>query len=125
MQTGASQPLSLNPTGTLSRRHTAHFVSAIDNEVTSVLDVTIQAQILDLFKKLRESMNLSIILISHDQAVVRHLCERVAVMRHGQLVKYGTTMQIFSEPRETYTRELLAAIPRIAKSLQSHETPVE
>ncbi len=85
----------------------------IADEVTSALDVTIQAQILSLFKKLRESMNLSIILISHDLAVVRHLCERVAVMRHGRLVEYGTTSEIFTAPREEYTRELLAAIPRI------------
>jgi peptide/nickel transport system ATP-binding protein len=88
----------------------------IADEVTSALDVTIQAQILDLFKKLREQMNLSLILISHDLAVVRHLCERVAVMRQGQLVEYGTTAEIFAAPRETYTRELLAAIPRIPQS---------
>jgi peptide/nickel transport system ATP-binding protein len=85
----------------------------IADEVTSALDVTIQAQILTLFKKLRDSMNLSIILISHDLAVVRHLCERIAVMRHGKLVEYGTTAEIFEAPREAYTRELLAAILRI------------
>ena len=86
----------------------------IADEVTSALDVTIQAQILGLFKKLREVMNLSLVLISHDLAVVRHLCERVAVMRHGRLVEYGTTADIFDAPREAYTRELLAAIPRIS-----------
>jgi peptide/nickel transport system ATP-binding protein len=88
----------------------------IADEVTSALDVTIQAQILDLFKKLRDRMNPSLILISHDLAVVRHLCERVAVMHQGQLVEYGTTVEIFAAPRETYTRELLAAIPRIPQS---------
>jgi ABC-type glutathione transport system ATPase component len=86
----------------------------IADEVTSALDVTIQAQILGLFKRLREVMNLSLVLISHDLAVVRHLCERVAVMRHGRLVEYGTTADIFDAPREAYTRELLAAIPRIS-----------
>jgi peptide/nickel transport system ATP-binding protein len=87
----------------------------IADEVTSALDVTIQAQILGLFKRLREVMNLSLVLISHDLAVVRHLCERVAVMRHGRLVEYGTTADIFDAPREAYTRELLAAIPRITQ----------
>jgi ABC-type glutathione transport system ATPase component len=85
----------------------------IADEVTSALDVTIQAQILGLFERLRQSMNLTLILISHDLAVVRHLCEQVAVMRHGRLVEFGSTEQIFAAPRESYTRELLAAIPRI------------
>jgi peptide/nickel transport system ATP-binding protein len=88
----------------------------IADEVTSALDVTIQAQILGLFRKLREVMNLSLVLISHDLAVVRHLCERVAVMRHGRLVEYGTTADIFDAPPRPYTpRELLAAIPRITQ----------
>ena len=64
--------------------------------MTSALDVTIQAQILGLFEKLRREMNLSLILITHDLAVVRHLCERVAVMRQGMLVEIGTTEQIFA-----------------------------
>jgi peptide/nickel transport system ATP-binding protein len=85
----------------------------IADEVTSALDVTIQAQIMDLFRKLRESMNLTLILISHDLAVVRYLCERVVVMRHGRLIESGPTEQIFAAPQEGYTRELLAAIPRM------------
>jgi ABC-type glutathione transport system ATPase component len=87
----------------------------IADEVTSALDVTIQAQILGLFEKLRQSMNLTLILISHDLAVVRHLCEQVAVMRNGRLVEVGTTEQIFAAPRESYTRDLLAAIPRMGR----------
>jgi peptide/nickel transport system ATP-binding protein len=83
----------------------------IADEVTSALDVTIQAQILGLFEKLRQSMNLTLILISHDLAVVRHLCERVAVMRHGRMVEAGPTEEVFARPREDYTKALLAAIP--------------
>jgi peptide/nickel transport system ATP-binding protein len=94
----------------------------IADEVTSALDVTIQAQILGLFRKLREAMNLSLVLISHDLAVVRHLCERVAVLRHGRLVEYGATADIFNAPREIYTRELLAAIPRITRLSPQSDT---
>jgi peptide/nickel transport system ATP-binding protein len=94
----------------------------IADEVTSALDVTIQAQILGLFKKLRQAMNLSLVLISHDLAVVRHLCERVAVMRQGRLVEYGPTTDIFESPSESYTRELLAAIPRIPHSTATLQT---
>ena len=95
----------------------------IADEVTSALDVTVQAQILGLFEKLRSTMNLSLILITHDLAVVRHLCERVAVMRHGRLVEIGTTEQIFTAPREAYTQELLAAIPRIDRWKSEGERP--
>jgi len=85
----------------------------IADEVTSALDVTIQAQILGLFARLRRSMDLTLILISHDLAVVRHLCERIVVMRHGRLVEAGRTERIFAAPEHDYTRELLAAIPRV------------
>lgn len=88
----------------------------IADEVTSALDVTIQAQILGLFRKLRELMNLTLILISHDLGVVRHLCERVAVMRQGRVIEFGPTPEIFADPKEPYTRDLLAAIPRMAET---------
>ena len=60
-------------------------------------------------------MDLTLILMSHDLAVVLHLCEHVAVMRDGRLVEFGPKEQIFAAPRESYTRVLLAAIPRIGR----------
>lgn len=85
----------------------------IADEITSALDVTIQKQILNLLRKLREELNLTIIFISHDLGVVQELCDYIAVMRSGRLVEYGTTDEILFNPREDYTKELLAAVPRM------------
>ena len=81
------------------------------DEPTSALDVTIQAQILNLLMRLRQSRGLTLIFISHDLTVVRHLCQTIAVMEHGRLVETGSVHDIFHKPREPYTRRLLAAIP--------------
>jgi peptide/nickel transport system ATP-binding protein len=86
----------------------------IADEVTSALDVTIQAQILGLFERLRRELSLTLILISHDLAVVRYLCEQVVVMRHGRLVEVGSSQEVLDSPREPYTRDLVAAIPRLS-----------
>ncbi|HVO04476.1 MAG TPA: ABC transporter ATP-binding protein [Candidatus Cybelea sp.] len=88
----------------------------IADEVTSALDVTIQAQVLGLFERLRRELSLTLILISHDLAVVRYLCEQVAVMRNGRLVEHGPTDLVLQEPREQYTSDLIAAIPRLRSS---------
>jgi peptide/nickel transport system ATP-binding protein len=85
----------------------------IADEVTSALDVTIQKQILDLLHRLREELQLTIVLISHDLGVVQALCDRIAVMRAGAFVEQGSVDQILRSPREDYTRELIAAFPRI------------
>ncbi|RVC76850.1 ABC transporter ATP-binding protein [Mesorhizobium sp. M4A.F.Ca.ET.022.05.2.1] len=85
----------------------------IADEVTSALDVSIQAQILELFKRLQKQLNLTLILISHDLAVVRHLCEEVAVMRHGKLVEYGRSADVLRNPQTDYTQALLNAVPKL------------
>ncbi len=85
----------------------------IADEPTTALDVTIQAQILELMKELGREMNTAICLITHDMGVVAGLCDRIQVMRDGAFVEEGTTADIFERPREDYTRMLLAAMPRL------------
>ena len=85
----------------------------IADEPVSALDVTIQAQILDLILALVARHNLSLIFISHDLSVVRYLCDRVLVLHHGKLVESGPTETLWQAPQDAYTRELLAAAPML------------
>ncbi|MGH7446199.1 MAG: ABC transporter ATP-binding protein, partial [Longimicrobiales bacterium] len=85
----------------------------IADEPTTALDVTIQAQILDLLAELRARLGMAVILITHDLGVVAEVCDRVVVMYAGQVVEHGTVEQIFRDPRHPYTEGLLQAVPRL------------
>jgi len=83
----------------------------IADEPTTALDVTVQAQILDLLRELKQRCNAALLFISHDLSVVAQVAERVAVMRKGKIVEMATCAQLFSNPQHPYTRSLLAAVP--------------
>lgn len=86
----------------------------ICDEPTSALDVSIQAQILNLLKDLQEQLNLSVLFISHDLPVIRQMCDRVGVMRHGKLLEVSETERLFTSPSHDYTAHLLALMPKLS-----------
>ena len=81
------------------------------DEPTSALDVSIQAQIINLLMDLQKEFGLSYLFISHDMAVIHHICHRIAVMREGKIVEMGTRDEVIRSPRQDYTKELLEAVP--------------
>ena len=87
----------------------------IADEPTTALDVTIQAQILDLMKDLKKRFNTSILIITHDLGIIAEMCDRVAVMYSGNIVEYATVNDLFKNPRHPYTKGLIGAIPSIEK----------
>lgn len=87
----------------------------IADEPTTALDVTVQAEILDLMRNLRNKLDSAIVLITHDMGVVADLADRIAVMRRGLIVETGTAEQVFRNPRHEYTQALLAAVPHLGQ----------
>lgn len=96
----------------------------IADEPTTALDVTIQAQILNLMKEMQERFGTSIILITHDLGVVAGMCDRVVVMKEGEIVETGTTEEIFEHPKHPYTLKLLDALPRLDEKKKKKPTPL-
>lgn len=97
----------------------------IADEPTTALDVTIQAQILELMQELRKKLGMSIIMITHDLGVVASMCERIAVMYAGHIVEYGTADEIFYEPKHEYTKGLIRSIPKLNVQETERLIPIE
>ncbi len=103
----------------LARALSAHPDVLIADEAVSALDVSVRAQVLNLIMQIAQRENLTLLFVSHDLAVVRHLCQRVIVMREGKIVEEGPVDQVFSHPQQEYTRELIAAVPQLALKLRN------
>lgn len=97
----------------------------IADEPTTALDVTIQAQILELMQELRQKLGMSIIMITHDLGVVASMCERIAVMYASHIVEYGTADEIFYEPKHEYTKGLINSIPKLSAQEIERLVPIE
>jgi len=97
----------------------------IADEPTTALDVTIQAQILELMIELKNKIGMSIIMITHDLGIVANMCEKIAVMYAGKIVEYGTTDEIFYNPKHEYTKGLLRSIPKLTDKEHHKLVPIE
>ena len=97
----------------------------IADEPTTALDVSIQAQILELMMELKDKLGMAIIMITHDLGVVASTCEKIAVMYAGNIVEYGTTDNIFYEPKHEYTKGLIRSIPRMDAKNHERLVPIE
>ncbi|MCI5821575.1 MAG: ABC transporter ATP-binding protein [Lachnospiraceae bacterium] len=97
----------------------------IADEPTTALDVTIQAQILELMMELKDKLGMAIIMITHDLGVVASMCDHIAVMYAGRIVEYGTTDDIFYRPHHMYTKGLIRSIPRLDTKEHERLVPIE
>lgn len=97
----------------------------IADEPTTALDVTIQAQILELMMELKDKLGMAIIMITHDLGVVASMCDRIAVMYAGRIIEYGTTDDIFYHPHHMYTKGLIRSIPRLDTKEHERLVPIE
>lgn len=97
----------------------------IADEPTTALDVTIQAQILELMMDLKRKLGMAIILITHDLGVVAGMCDRIAVMYGGKVVEYGTADEIFYNPSHEYTKGLLQSVPKLNDVEHKRLVPIE
>lgn len=97
----------------------------IADEPTTALDVTVQAEILDLMRNLKDKLNSAVVLITHDMGVVADLADRILVMKDGNTVEQGTADQIFNKPKHPYTKALLAAVPKLGRSAKRKLTVQE
>ncbi len=97
----------------------------IADEPTTALDVTIQAQILELMIELKDKIGMSIIMITHDLGIVANMCQKIAVMYGGKIVEYGTVDEIFYNPKHEYTKGLLRSIPKLNQKEHTKLVPIE
>lgn len=102
----------------IARAIISHPAFIVCDEAVSALDVSVQAQVLNLLKEMKEKYALTYLFISHNLAVVKHMCDRIAVMYLGRIVELGTSEQIFENPRHPYTKALISAIPDVDNSIE-------
>ena len=90
----------------------------VADEPVSALDVSVQAQVLELFAQVREQFQLAMVFITHDLRVAGQMCDHIAVMQRGEVVEYGETHEVLGNPQHAYTRKLIAAVPRLTQQAQ-------